>query len=146
MKSGRQLRFINMHDDHGTRFEFRIHEGKGEGGGGRSGYGWQDWLFFCYANDAPYLLEYNDCNAGYGWFAVSLSREDVLKIVQGPDKKENQAEKNAAYWLWSGILTEHMRKEDLIRHLHPDSITDARALLDGGFSWHGKLSDEEIRG
>jgi hypothetical protein len=139
-------RAFAMHDDHGTRYEFRIHERKSEGGGGRSGYGWRDWLFFCHENDVPYLLQYNDCSEGCGWFAVPLSQEDVLKIVQGPDEEDERSDKNAAYWLWFRMLSEHLRKENVIRYLHPDDIAEARELLDGGFSFHGKLTDEEIAG
>ncbi len=140
-------RVFAMHDDRGTRFAFRIHERKSAGGGGEtSGYGWRDWLFFCHANDAPYLLQYNDCSEGCGWFAVPLSQEDVLKIVQGPDERDDPSTKNAAYWLWFRMLSEHLRKENVIRYLHPDDIAEARELLDGGFSFHGKLTDEEIAG
>ena len=139
-------RVLAMHDDRGTRFAFRIHERKSAGGGGTSGYGWRDWLFFCHENDVPYLLEYDDCSAGYGWFAVPLSQEDVLKIVQGPDEEDERSDKNAAYWLWSRMLSKHVRQENVIRYLHPDDIAEARELLDGGFSFHGKLTDEEIAG
>ena len=140
-------RVFAMHDDHGTRYVFRIHERKSAGGGGEtSGYGWRDWLFFCHENDVPYLLQYNDCSEGCGWFAVPLSHEDVLKIVQGPDEEDERSDKNAAYRLWSAILWEHERKEDLIRFLHPDDVAEARELMDGGFSFHGKLTDEEIAG
>ena len=101
-------RVFAMHDDHGTRYVFRIHERKSAGGGGEtSGYGWRDWLFFCHENDVPYLLQYNDCSEGCGWFAVPLSHEDVLKIVQGPDEEDERSDKNAAYRLWSAILWEH---------------------------------------
>ena len=139
-------RFIAMHTDNGVRYAFRVHEQCSEGGGGRSGYCWQTWRFFCHANGVPYLLTFSDCSEGCGWFAVPLSQEDVLKIVQGPDEEDERSDKNAAYRLWSGMLSKHVRQENVIRYLHPDDIAEARELLDGGFSFHGRLTDEEIAG
>lgn len=139
-------RFIAMHTDNGVRYAFRVHEQCSEGGGGRSGYCWQTWRFFCHANGVPYLLTFSDCSEGCGWFACPLSQEDVMKIVWGPSEDKRQTKKNAVYWLWDEIEMEHIQKQETIRFLHPDDIAAARELLRPDYSWHGKLTDEEIEG
>lgn len=109
------------------------------------GYARSSWIFFSYAEEAPYLLEYEYTSEWYPeWFAFPLSEEDVVKIKKGPPQDEQK--KNAAYRLWDGIAWEHGKKEDMVRYLHPDDIDAAKRALYPLHTWYRTLTDEDIRG
>ena len=137
---------LSFHTDDGKQMTFRLVAGQHDSfpAGSSMGTSRSTWLFFSYVEEAPFLLEYENCSEGFGWFAYPLSEEDVRKIRQGPSKDEQK--KNAAFWLWEKIVWAHPKNEDVIRFLHPDDIEAAKGVLYPLQTWRGKLTDEDILG
>ena len=137
---------LPFHTDDGKQMTFRLVAGQHGSSlaGSTMGTSRSTWLFLSYAEEAPFLLEYEYNSEGVGWFAYPLSKEDVQIIKQGPSQGEQK--KNAAFWLWEKIVWAHLNNKDVVRFLRPDDLAAAKTVLYPLHTWHGKLTDEEIMG
>ena len=137
---------LPFHTDDGKQMTFRLAAVQHDSSlaGSTMGTSRSTWLFLSYAEEAPFLLEYEYNSEGVGWFAYPLSKEDVQKIKQGPSQGEQK--KNSAFWLWEKIVWAHLNNKDMVRFLRPDDLAAAKTVLYPLHTWHGKLTDEEIMG
>jgi hypothetical protein len=126
------MRFM-MHNERGAQYDFFVvSKYYFPNLSCTSGYGSDDWFFLCESDSSFYIVCFSiSAEMGLGsWEFVLITLDEYISLLKSPE------EINIVFWNnWkSGVI------------IHPDSIIEARKLIDEKVYRCGEITDEILEG
>lgn len=125
---------MKMHRDSGEGYCFTLTGLKAysPNTGSRCGYGSDEWCFPCKCGGEHYILRFaDDSGCGTYWDCTLVSKENAEQL-------ENQSVIE-----WLRLL---LKSKTQIARLHPDTIDDAKKIVQATSSRCGSISDDGFYG